>query len=357
MHKKKIIIAKDMKIVADNKIKYLSNVFDNLAEIVFLPGSKISNNDLKDADALLVRTRTLCNQKLLENTNVKFVGTATIGYDHIDIDYLNKNNIEWQSSPGCNSGSVCQYFLAALVKLIKKYNLNAKKITIGIIGLGNVGQKIYKACKILGINILSYDPFKQEDKNLDIKFASLEEVQAKSDIITFHVPLTKNTNHPTYLMCDNNFIEKLKNNVIIINSSRGDVVDNNALLSAINSKKVLDAVIDVWQNEPDINKELLEKIIISTPHIAGYSMDGKADASRQIVRKLAKTFQLPLLDFEPQTPICQLHRLSYQDLEKENWMQIVESSYDIFRESNALKENPQLFESFRENYELRSENL
>lgn len=347
----------DMKIVADNKIKYLSNVFDNLADIVFLKGSEISNLDLKDADALLVRTRTICNKKLLENTNVKFVGTATIGYDHIDIDYLKNNNIEWQSSPGCNSGSVCQYFLAALVCLIENYKLDTKQITIGIIGLGNVGQKIYKACKVLGINVLAYDPFKQNDKNLDINFVSLQEIQKKSDIITFHVPLTKNCEYPTYLMCDNNFIQNLKDNVIIINSSRGDVVDNKALLEAINNKKLLDAVIDVWQNEPDINLELLQKIIISTPHIAGYSMDGKADASRQIVRKLAKKFNLPLLDFEPKTPICNLHKLLYQDLMQNNWMQIVKSSYDIKKESDALKQNPELFESFRENYALRSENL
>ncbi len=347
-----------LKIIADDKIPFLKGVLEPYAEVSYVAGSKTTKDIVSYADALVTRTRTKCNIDLLDGSNVKMIATATIGFDHIDTNYCEENGIEWTNAPGCNSGSVKQYIASVLATLASKKNFQFKDKTIGIIGVGNVGSKVKDLAEALGMRILLNDPPREEREGSDI-FVDIEVIQKEADIITFHVPLQHSGVFKTFHLGDENFFKACKNEVVIINSSRGEVIDNNALLDVIKDGEIGEAVLDVWENEPGINLELLEKAIIVTPHIAGYSVDGKANGTSMSVQAISKKFDLPLMNWYPtELPLPQNPVIEFDCAEKGEQQIFVESilhTYDILEDDLRLRENPEEFEKQRGSYPMRRE--
>lgn len=337
------------KIVIDDKIPYIKETISKLTNrAVYIPGNMIGNDDIRDADALIIRTRTHCDAQLLKGSNVKFVATATIGYDHIDTNFMEQAGIKWINCPGCNASSVAQYIDAVLTLIKTEKHIDIQKQTIGIVGCGHVGKKVVEVAKRKGMNILICDP-PRSDAEGEKGFVSMEHIAKEADIITFHVPLTKEGRYPTYHLANETLFDSLSKRPIIINSSRGAVVDNEALLYAINYNKVKDAVIDTWENEPNINKELLKRVWIGTPHIAGYSADGKTNADNMVISALCEFFSLPM-----QPAICP-PEIPNADLCPKNEDERTLFFYNPIPESNKLKLEPEKFEWFRNNYPLRRE--
>ncbi len=347
-----------MKIVADDKIPFLKGALEPYAEVVYLPGKLITREALMGADALLIRTRTKCTANLLEGTSVKFIGTATIGFDHIDVQYCNKQNITWTNAPGCNSSSVQQYIAAALLKIAHEFRFKLADKTIGIVGVGNVGSKVEKLAKILGMNILLNDPprAKKEDNN---KFIALNDILDNSDIITAHIPLEFVGGDKTYHLFNEKIFRKMKKGAWFINSSRGEVTNTAALKKTIVSGKLGGAVIDVWENEPDIDPDLLEKTFIGTPHIAGYSTDGKANGTAMVVNSLSKYFDLPLKSWYPENvpdpPAPEFSIDCTGKSEEDIIREAVNHTYDIAHDDFKLRFSPSDFEMHRGNYPVRRE--
>lgn len=337
------------KIVIDDKIPYIKETISKLTNrAVYIPGNMIGNDDIRDADALIIRTRTHCDARLLKGSNVKFVATATIGYDHIDTNFMEQAGIKWINCPGCNASSVAQYIDAVLTLIKTEKHIDIQKQTIGIVGCGHVGKKVVEVARRKGMNILICDP-PRSDAEGEKGFVSMEQIAKEADIITFHVPLTKEGRYPTYHLANETLFDSLSKRPIIINSSRGAVVDNEALLYAINYNKVKDAVIDTWENEPNINKELLKRVWIGTPHIAGYSADGKTNADNMVISALCEFFSLP-----KQPAICP-PEIPNADLCPKNKDERTLFLYNPIPESNKLKLEPEKFEWFRNNYPLRRE--
>lgn len=281
-----------MKIVVDDKIPYIQEKLRLLAdEVCPMRGASIGANDVKDADALIVRTRTRCDETLLKDSKVRFVATATIGFDHIDTAYLEHAGIAWTSCPGCNAASVAQYVESSLLLLQQEKGLSLHEATIGIVGCGHVGSKVRMVAERLGMRVLVCDPLLG---NPD--FVPLSVIEQDADIITFHVPLTRQGTYATWHLADDSFLHRLRKAPYLMNTSRGEVVDNTALLKAIREGRVRDAVIDVWEGEPLLNEDLLQHVFIGTPHIAGYSADGKANADNMVIDALCRHFGLPLPD-------------------------------------------------------------
>lgn len=351
---------KKIKIIADNKIPFLKGVFEPYADVEYYPGKEITNDKIIDADALITRTRTKCNEALLRNSRVKLITTATIGYDHIDIDYCRNNGIKWLNAPGCNSTSVMQYISSALLYLAKKENFNLKDKTIGIIGVGNVGTKISKIAEIFGMNILLNDPPRERAENNN-KFVHINEIIRRADIITFHVPLNTDGPDKTFHLADNNFFSQLKKKPIVLNSSRGEVIDTSAIKNAIRTGTISNAVLDVWENEPNIDLELLSMADICTPHIAGYSADGKANGTSVCVNAVNNFFKLGIdSDWYPQNIPNANHATEVQidcnnKSEQQIFDQIFQSTYDIKKDDEKLRTSPDTFEKQRGDYPIRRE--
>ena len=338
-----------MKIIIDNKIPYIKEAVQRIAdEVVYAPGKDFTPELVRDADALIVRTRTHCNRDLLEGSRVRFIATATIGFDHIDTEYCKQAGIEWTNAPGCNSASVAQYIQSSLLVWKSVRNKRLNELTIGIIGVGNVGSKVAKVAQGFGMRILLND-LPREEKEGAKQFSSLEKIAEECDIITFHVPLYKKGKYKTFHLADDVFFQSLKRKPVIINTSRGEVIQTDALLKALNSRMISDTIIDVWEHEPKINRDLLEKAFIGTPHIAGYSADGKANATRMSLDAICKFFQIKG-DYEinapaPASPI--IHAKNHEEA--------VLQMYNPTEDSNRLKNQPELFETLRGDYPLRRE--
>lgn len=347
-----------MKIVADNKIPFLKGAFEDFADIIYLPGNAISQGDLVDADALIIRTRTKCNAKLLEGTSVKFIATATIGFDHIDVDYCEKKGIEWTNAPGCNSSSVEQYIVSALLQLSAQKKLNLNQLTIGVVGVGNVGKKVARVAAVLGLNVLLNDPPREMAEGKS-GFVSLEKIQKEADIISFHVPLNQVGDYKTFHLANKAFISGMKRSSILINTSRGEVVDNYALKIALKNEILSAAVLDVWEGEPNIDTELLSLLDFSTPHIAGYSTDGKANGTMMSVRSVSRFFKMGMDSWSPVSVPLPLNENLKIDCshksEEEIIREVYMNCYDISRDDKALRQNPQEFENLRGTYPNRRE--
>jgi erythronate-4-phosphate dehydrogenase len=347
-----------MKIVADDKIPFLRGALEPYAEVVYIAGKKIDREVLMNCDALLIRTRTKCTENLLEGTKVKFIGTATIGFDHIDIQYCSKNKITWTNAPGCNSSSVQQYIAAALLKLSSEYSFNLKDKTLGIIGVGNVGSKVEKFARSIGMKVLLNDPprARREGKR---KFHILNSVLSESDIITIHVPLNVVGEDQTYHLFNDERLKKIRKGAWFLNSSRGEVVNTNILKTKLYSGKLVGAVIDVWENEPDIDHELMNQAFITTPHIAGYSTDGKANGTAIVVNSLCKYFKLPLENWYPENvPLPAYPSISVNckgKSEEDILREAVFHTYNITEDSDNLRRTPSDFEKLRGDYPLRRE--
>ncbi|MDR1723837.1 MAG: 4-phosphoerythronate dehydrogenase [Tannerella sp.] len=349
-----------LKVISDDKIPFLKGVIEPYATIEYLPGAKISADDVREADAIFTRTRTKCNEALLKNSRVKLIATATIGYDHIDTDYCDAVGIRWVNAPGCNSWSVQQYITAVLATLVFRRGLKFTDLTLGVIGVGNVGSKVASAAKALGMRVLLNDPPRAEREGAEA-FVSLDSLLAESDIVTCHVPLEKAGPYATYHLASDAFFARMKTGAVFINSSRGAVADNAALMQAFNNGKLSDYVLDVWEGEPTPDAELLEKAFIGTPHIAGYSSDGKANGTAACVREFSTFFGVDALkDWYPESiPLPPMPQEYALDGTGKNIEQIIYEAvtytYPIDEDSERLKTSPGTFEEQRGKYWVRRE--
>lgn len=348
-----------MKIVCDNKIPFLEGALEPYVQIVYLPGSKTTADVVSDADALITRTRTICNESLLKGSNVKMIATATIGFDHIDTKWCEANGIEWTNAPGCNSSSVEQYIGSLLVTMAQELGFNLCDKTIGIIGVGNVGSKIAKLAKILGLKVILNDPPRtRKEGNSD--FVSLDELIMKSDIITCHVPLERDGEDATYQLFDAKRLESLREDQILINSSRGEVIDNKALKDVLKNGKIKAASLDVWENEPNIDSKLLNLLFTGTPHIAGYSLDGKANGTTMSVQAIGRKFGLPCQDWVVKDIPSPQQSLSFTidingKTEEEVLSEAILYTYRIREDDAHLRNNISTFEQQRSSYPIRRE--
>lgn len=336
-----------MKVIVDNKIPYIREALAELAdEVVYLPGKAFTPDIVRDADALITRTRTLCNRDLLAGSKVQFIGTATIGFDHIDTAYCKETGITWSNCPGCNAGAVEQYIHSVLLLLQQEKGLKLKNACIGIVGVGHVGSRIKQLAERLGMKVLLNDPPREAQG--ESGFTDLQTLAQCCDVITFHTPLVKQGDFPTYHLADESFFASLQRQPYIINTSRGEVIDENALRGALNKGLIKDAVIDVWEHEPNIALDLLNRIFIGTPHIAGYSADGKANATRMTLEAFCKFFgkEMKFTILPPDMPHPPFD--SNEDIRQ---LQI----YDPRRDCAELRNHPELFEQLRGDYPLRRE--
>jgi len=329
-----------MKVVVDSAIPYLRGVLEPYFEVVYRAGEAFAASDVADADALIVRTRTKCNANLLQGSRVRLIATATIGFDHIDMDYCQKQGIRVVTAQGCNAAGVLQWVAAALALLAQKDGWSPAQKTLGIVGVGNVGSLVEKYARRWGFNVLCCDPPRQQREGGD--FVGFEELLRRSDIVTLHTPLDKTTFH----MMDSAMIAMMSHNGVIINASRGEVADTQALLEAPQT-----LILDVWEREPAIDAQLLEKALVATPHIAGYSAQGKANASSMVVRAIAEEFNLPIEGWYP----AEVEPVERQPIEWEQMCRTIGSYCDLKSQSDYLKSNPREFESIRNNYHYRQE--
>ncbi len=349
-----------MKIVIDDKIPFIRGVFEPYAQVVYLPGASTTADDVRDADALITRTRTRCDESLLKGSSVKIVFTATIGFDHIDTQWCESNGILWRSAPGCNSGSVRQYIAAALVTLCDRYGLNFNEVTLGVVGVGNVGGKVASIARAMGMKVLLNDPPRERMEGSD-GFSSLDEIIATCNIITLHVPMQKSGPDATYHLFDGKAFDRMGKEAILLNSSRGPVVSNTDLKEALASGKIRAAVLDVWETEPRIDGGLVSLLDITTPHIAGYSADGKANGTAAAVRGVAEVLGIEELKkwSVPYVPKPEADTEFAIDAAGLSFRQTITKAilhtYDIVKDSDALRFSLDSFERLRGSYPIRRE--
>ncbi len=349
-----------MKIVVDEKIPFIRGVFEPWAEVVYSPGRVIDKSMVSDADALIVRTRTRCDGRLLEGSRVKIVASATIGFDHIDTGWLQARGVKWANAPGCNSGSVMQYITTALFFLAAKHSLDLRSLTLGIVGVGNVGSKVVRAARAIGMTVLQNDP-PRERKEGTGELVTLERMIAESDILTLHVPLTMDGVDKTYHLFSKENLSRLKRGCIIINSSRGEVVDNRALHNVLSASQLRGAALDVWEDEPNADRRLIELADLATPHIAGYSVDGKANATVAVVREVASVLGIPLHGWrpdelpEPAEPFIDVSEPGHGKRALEQVAQAVRHTYPVEKDDLIFRSDPGKFEYLRDNYWKRRE--
>ena len=345
-----------MKIVADNRIPFLAGALEPFSDIIYLPGRDITKEIIHDADALIIRTRTRCDEHLLQGTSVKFIASATIGFDHIDTAYCKRNDIFWTNAPGCNSSSVQQYIASALITLSHQKGFDLRNKSLGVIGVGNVGSKVVRLAEQLEMNVYLNDPPRQR-KEGSCQFISLEGIIRECDIISLHVPLNLDGIDKTSQMIDDSFLGKVSKDTIIINTSRGEVVHTTALKNALKSGLVSAAVLDVWENEPLIDAELLRLADVATPHIAGYSADGKANGTMMSVRALSKFFKLGIDNWIPNDipePPERNIRVDCNDKSDDMIVQeVILATYQILEDDRRLRESASTFEQQRGEYPLR----
>ncbi len=339
------------KIVIDKNIPFIQGVLEPFASVVYCDGLEISSELVRDADALIIRTRTKCDAALLQHSSVKFIATATIGFNHIDTEFCAKKGIFWSSAAGCNAVAVGQYVASALSFLSEKNGVDWNEKTLGIVGVGHVGAEVEKIAHHLGMRVLRNDP-PRADREGAALFVDLATIQHESDVITFHTPLTATGVYATKYLADAEFFNNLARRPVIINSARDGVVNETALKQALNSGKISDVVIDCWENEPDIDLELLRMCALGTPHIAGYSADGKANATTMSVQAVARFFGFPLEDFQVQLPPKSLIHIGKQSPYK-----VFLKNYSIEEDSTKLKQHPEMFEVLRNHYSLRRESI
>ncbi|MGM9774107.1 MAG: 4-phosphoerythronate dehydrogenase [Candidatus Egerieousia sp.] len=367
------------RIIIDDAIPYIKGVFEPYAKVFYCKGSEFgtlyasnaSDDNCKEriidtADALIIRTRTKCDASLLEGTGVKFIATATIGTDHIDLEYCKSKNIRAVSAPGCNSGAVMQYVFAALYALMMKKNcgkFGLYRRVLGVVGVGHVGSKVAALGEALGLEVLRNDPLKEiEQKRLvaegklseddAVKYCALDELLDRADIVTLHVPLTNDGEYATRSMADQDFFRKMKKGSVFINSCRGQVVDDKALIGADNLSGI---ILDVWNGEPDINLELLKKVDIATPHIAGYSVEGKINGTETVVRACAEYLDIKELKSFSLENLKSFQRLMVSGKPEERIAEEILKGFPILELDAQLRHSTYDFERIRSEYMLRNE--
>lgn len=340
-----------MRIVADKNIPFLEGVFEPYADVVYINGKEITREDVREADALIIRTRTKCNAELLDGSRVRMIATATIGTDHIDFEYCNSHGIEVHNAEGCNAGGVMQYVFSALYGVAARKALKVEGATFGIVGVGNVGRLVEKMARYLGFNVLLCDPPRAAKEGPE-KFCSLDFLLANSQIVTMHVPLDDTTRN----MADEGFFNAIRPGSIFINASRGEVVNEDALMEAI--PKLGAVIIDTWNNEPEINHKLMDKVDIATPHIAGYSLQGKQNGTASAVQAVARHFGIePLYNFRPEFDEEE-HEPVKLDLKGKTQGEVAavfQYNYPIFTDDFRFRSEPGSFEKMRSEYQYRRE--
>jgi len=355
-----------MKIICATSIPFAKEAFGPLGDLQILDPRQITPAIVKDADILITRSTLKVNQDLLQGSKVKFVGACTIGHDHMDTAYLEKTGITWTAAPGCNANSVAEYVTAALLCLVKRHGLQLRDKTIGIIGVGNVGSLVLKKAKALGMRALLNDP-PLYDQTGDAAYRPLDEVLEKSDIITVHVPLTKTGNYPTFHLAGHDFFGRIKSGRIFINAARGAVLDSEAFLKARAAGIVAHAVIDCWEGEPAFRLDMMAAADLATPHIAGYSFEGRVMGTVQVYRKLCKFIGIePKLSLDALLPPPSVPEINFDAADmsaEEALVNIVGRIYDIAADDRRLRNiasadsatRGNSFELLRKNYPMRRE--
>ena len=328
--------------VIERNVPFIAGLLEPYANITYLAADEFTPATVKDADALIVRTRTHCDAALLAKSKCRFIGTATIGTDHIDSQWCEANGITVINAPGCNAPAVAQYVFGSIMQVA---NRPLNQYTIGIVGVGHVGSIVERWAKGLGMNVMVCDPPRMRAEGGD-HWSSLAEIAEKADIITFHTPLIREGDDATYHIADDNFFASLRRSPVIINSARGAICDTDALIRAIDNGWVSAAVVDCWEGEPDISLELLKRAAIATPHIAGYSHDGKVRATQMILDAITTFFYLPRVTTSAATPKAVARTVKPLTIAE---------SYNPLVDTIALKNDPSAFEALRNNYRYRSE--
>ena len=328
-----------MKIIADENIPYVKEAFSTLGEVSLLPGRKMDGASVSDADVLLVRSVTEVNEALLEGSRIGFVGTATIGTDHIDQSFLESRGIGFASAFGSNANSVAEYVVAALLNLAGRKGFRLRDKAIGVIGVGNIGSRVVRMAEALGMTVLQNDP-PLKRKTRAPRFLPIDSL-FEADILTLHTPLTMKGRDATYHMVNERFFDGVKPGSILINTSRGPVVETEALHKAVDYERLSLVVLDVWENEPHIDTSLLERVTLGTPHIAGYSLDGKANGAEMIYQALCKFLgQEPKWrakdSLPPPVPQIEVEVAGRDD--EDVLREAVGKVYDIERDDAALRE-------------------
>ena len=329
-----------MKVIIDSAIPFIHGVLEPWAEVVYCSGAAINREVVRDANALIVRTRTRCNHELLDGSNVRFIATATIGRDHIDENYCREAGIEVASAAGCNARGVLQWVATALKYIVSNDGKQPEDYTLGVVGVGNVGSLVVEYARHWGFKVLMCDPPRLEREGGD--FRPIEDIVRNADIITLHTPLDASTHH----LINERTIAMMRPNATIINASRGGVVDNLAVANSSHRY-----AFDVWEDEPLLNASALSRAALATPHIAGYSEQGKANATAMSVNALSKHFNLPLIDWQPAEITPTTPRL----ISWEEMCSTIDDYCPILEETRILKSSPELFESLRNNYNYRQE--
>jgi len=354
-----------VRIIADRNIPFVVECFSSIGDVAVVPGREITPGVVADADVLLVRSVTPVGAALIADSRVRFVATATIGIDHIDIEYLAKSDIGFASAPGSNANSAAEYVIAALLNVAQKKNYDLQDKSIGIIGVGNVGGRVAKKAAALGMKVYLNDPPLQRQTG-DPKYLPIEELFG-CDFITLHTPLTFEGIDRTFHLADEKFFNLLKKGCVFLNTSRGGVVETDALKTAIKSGKLRAAVLDVWENEPNIDVELLRIVDLSTPHIAGYSLDGKVAGTIMVYEAACKYFGLSakyhIEDFLPEPEVKQIEVNASSGSEQEILHRTVQQVYCINRDDFNTREiamvpeeqQGKFFDDLRKNYPVRRE--
>ncbi|TCI01635.1 4-phosphoerythronate dehydrogenase [Corallincola luteus] len=329
-----------MRILVDENMPYARQLFSEFGQVEAISGRDLTPSKLKNVDGLMIRSVTKVNEALLTEANkLSFVGSATIGTDHVDKSLLMSRDISFVNAPGCNAHSVADYLISALFVLAQQHQFNLRDKTVAIIGVGNIGTRVIDKCEALGINYLLCDPFKAPADAFR-QYVSLEEA-ARADIITFHVPLTRDGQYPTFHMVDEAFLSALNPGTVLVNASRGEVIDNKALYRVLSQGKQLPTVLDVWENEPHVMAELLPLVELATAHIAGYSLEGKARGTEMIYQAFAdhcgRRVSQHLEDFLPHPEIAGFNL--GQPPTPEIVQRLVHAVYDVRRDDKLFREH------------------
>lgn len=354
-----------MKIVADVNIPFVRECFSSLGEVVVMGGRDMTAEAVADADALLVRSITRVDERLLAASRVKFVGTATIGFDHVDCEYLHAHNIGFASAPGSNANSAAEYIITALLEIARRHEIRLEGRSIGVIGVGNVGGRVAAKCEALGMRVRRNDPPIQR-RTGDPKYVPIEAL-FDCDFVTMHTPLTREGVDKTYHLADERFFSWLKQGAVFLNASRGAVVDSQALKAAIAEERLTAVVLDVWENEPDIDVDLLGAVDLGSPHIAGYSLDGKIAGLIMIYQAFCDHFGLPpkfdANDFLPEPEVPTIDLAAETSSDQAAIASAAQTVYSIARDDRDLRrianEPPEargrFFDALRKNYPVRRE--
>ena len=332
-----------MRVIVESHIPHIRGLIEPFATVDYLEPVEFTPEAVRDADALIVRTRTRCNAALLDGSRVRFIGSATIGTDHIDLDYCDKHGITVRNAPGCNAPAVAQWVFTAIHAWMQQHGITSPNgLTLGIVGVGHIGSIVARWARQLGFTVMLNDPPREDREGLsNEQFLSLDELQRRCDIITFHTPITRDGQWPTWHLCDTAFLNGLSRCRLIMNAARGPITDNAALLGWHG-----DIALDCWENEPAISLPLLDRCVVATPHIAGYSREGKQRGTAMMLEALNEFYgwdiPIPTID-APATGAAQVT------------LDGIGASYDIMADTAALKATPANFESLRNTYPLRQE--